>query len=429
MRGQHRYGPAPYGASRGVPPSSLGGLESLSRMPLADFAVLPLILGFFVVYLNLDEVAAPGRGNQAEKGLLLIGAILVVLTRPIAPAKLYVTLALAAVPAISLIGTDFLYATSGRFIRGFISYMVPWLMMMVLLRERDAKLFMVALALAPIFSCCLGFLYETVGVWKMFHYSYDGANRLQGSTIPAFLAAGSALGAFAALAVARHYDQRYLFVVLANLAILALTGGRMALAIALLALGFFVLTRYRITTGLITQGVVAVGVMAVAAFVLFPDLIARLSHDDDSGRGMLWATVIRVWDAHPYFGIGLGHQGMIVPESVSKWVTTTAAHNEYIRLGSEIGWVGLTLLGLVYVAFMWVNSMHGPKQGDVLFPLMCVLFLLFSYADNALSQPTMFGLMVAALYERGLGVGRPARIPFSPNPFRRRPPEGWGPLA
>lgn len=425
MSGERSYGSAHYRAG-GVRDSGLG---SLKRLELGDLAVLPLIAGFYVVYLNLDEVVAPGLANQAEKGLLFIAAIALLLARPLAPARLYLLLAFAAIPAISLIGTDFLYASTGRFIRGYISYLAPWMLLTVLLRERDARLFMIALAVAPIFSVALGFVYETIGQWKLFHYSYDGANRLQGSTIPAFLAAGSALGAFAALAVARHHDQRYLIVVLVNLAILALTGGRMALVIALLAIGFFVLCRYRITTGLVTQGVVAVGVMAAAAFVLFPDLIARLSHDDDSGRGMLWATVLRVWDAHPYFGIGLGHQGMIVPESVSKWVTTTAAHNEYIRLGSEIGWVGLILLGLVFVAFIWVNWMHGPKRGDPLFALMCLLFLLFSYSDNAVSQPTMFGLMVAALYERGLGVGRPARVPFNLNPFRRRPPEGWGPNA
>lgn len=426
MSGELGY-PRTQGGARSAYRGAHRGYGPASGLDFGDFAVYPLILGFTVVYLNLDEVVAQGLGNQSEKALLILAAILFLISRPLPPSRLYLTLAFAAAPAIALIGTDFLYASTGRFVRGFVSYMSPWLLMAFWVREREARLLMIALSFAPLFCVGIGFVYETVGLWELFHKSYDGAVRLQGSTIPAFLAAGAALGVFACMVCARHYDQRYFLLAVVNLAILALTGGRMALVIALLGAGFYVLARYRITVALVMQGVAAVAVMVVSAFALFPDLIARLSESGDSGRGDLWAVVWRVWEAHPYFGIGLGHQGMIVPESVSKWVTTTAAHNEYLRLGCELGWVGLTLLGIVLTLFILVNTLLAPKKGDPMFALMCLLFLLFSYSDNALSLPTMFGLMVAALYERSIGVGQPARIPF--NPFRRRPPAGWGPLA
>ena len=194
----------------------------------------------------------------------------------------------------------------------------------------------------------------------------------------------------------------------------------MALAIALLAGGFIVLTRYRITPALILQGVVAVVALVAVGFMAFPDLIHRIQSDTDSGRGPLWAALIHVWNNHPYFGIGLGHQTLVVPESVLRYVLTIAAHNEYIRLGVEIGWVGLGLLGAAIAALMYVNWASPPKRGDLLFPLMCLLFLLFSYSDNALSLPTIFGLMTAAYFEKFVGVDKPQRILFMP--FQIRPP-------
>ena len=298
--------------------------------------------------------------------------------------------------------------------------MAPWLLMTASLKERDALTFLAAFSFSPVLCVGLGFVVDALGMWSMFHHSYEGAIRLQGSTIPAFLAAGSALACFTALCCARHMDQRYFLLAVVNLAILALTGGRMALAIGLLACGFFVMFRYRITWGLLIKGLLAVSILVAVAFVAFPDLIHRLANSTDSGRGMLWSALIHVWDNHPYFGIGLGHQGTVVPAHVVKRVTTNAAHNEFIRLGVEIGWVGLSLLISVILVFILTNWLSAPKRGDPVFPVMCLLFLLFCYSDNALSLPTIFGLMTAAYCEMFVGVDRPRRIPLKL--FRRKPP-------
>lgn len=393
---------------------------SPASLDLTGLYVLPMVAGFLVIYLNLDELVSDGLGNPVEKFLLFLAGAAFLASRPIYIGNLAFFLVFAAIPALMLLGVDYYQVSFDRFLRGYFSFLVPWLFLLARPTVGDASFVLRALAFAPLFCVGLGLAYEAIGAWSVFHQGFTGALRLQGSTIPAFLAAGGALGAFAAVCCARHFDQRFFVLAVVNLALVALTGGRMGLAIGLLACGFVVLLRYRITPALILKGVIAV-ILGIIGVVLFtPDLVLRLLADTDSGRGLLRAAIIQVWANYPNFGIGLGHQTLIVPENIVRITTTVAAHNEYIRLGVEIGLIGLALLSMTFVAFAIFLIASGPKKGDLLLPIAMALFALYALTDNALSLSVIFGLMTVAYFERHVGGDGPRRITL--NLLRRRPP-------
>lgn len=402
------------------------GLDPI-RMDLGSLAMGGIIFGFYFTFLGLDNVIDRGFSNPMEKAVLLASGLFFLATRPMDTTRFLILLAFTAIPAISLLGTDFHHTSSDRVIRGYISYMVPWVLMTASPRESDAVMFMKALCWIPLFSTVMGYVLEMGGFTTLFYLGHDGANRLQGSTLPAFIASSGSLAVIACAMCARHVDQRYWLLALVNLFLIALSGGRMGIAISFIGAAAVVLTRYRITFGLIVSGVVGAASLVGLAFIATPDLILRIIEDSDSGREMLWASIVHVWDNHPYFGIGLGHQTMIVPENVIRYVITVAAHNEYIRIGVELGWVGLCLMSVLFVLMLLYNVLQTPKAGDVLILVLGMLFALFSYSDNALSLPTIFGLFVLGYYERFVGLGRPARIPLQL--LRKKPPIGYGRLA
>lgn len=405
MRAQAYHGPIPRGL-----PADRRGLDP-TRTDLGPLAIYLVLAGHYVMFVNLDDITGVDSfSNPIEKAMLFVGALYIALTRPLPLGRLMFLLSFAAVPAVSLLGTEYMRVDTGTFIRGFISYIVPWMLMTAIPREREALIYLKWLTFVPLFSVAVGIGLDAAGINDLWWQGYDGAVRLQGSTVPAFLSASAGLAAFSAMLLGRHVTWRYFILVAVNLIILALAGGRMGLAICLLSLGFVVLTRYKLTAFVLIGGVVGAVAMIGGAFLFLPNLILRLTENTDGGRALLWGTVSHVWHNYPYFGIGLGHQTQIVPSYVVKLTTTYAAHNEYLRLGVEIGWVGLigfTALFISWMIFTWLNP---PKAGDFLFPIVCLLFAVFCYTDNALSLPVIFGMMVAAYMERFIGVDKPLRI-------------------
>ncbi|MEM9726509.1 MAG: hypothetical protein AAF909_13760, partial [Pseudomonadota bacterium] len=120
-----------------------GGYRAPTPTPdIGDFAIIPLLLGFYLVFFNLDDLLRPGLSNQLEKALLIVAAILFMASRKMSGGRLFLVLVFASIPAISLLGTDYNYTTLGRFIRGFISYITPWLLMTITPKERDARWFL-----------------------------------------------------------------------------------------------------------------------------------------------------------------------------------------------------------------------------------------------------------------------------------------------
>ncbi len=150
-------------------------------------------------------------------------------------------------------------------------------------------------------------------------------------------------------------------------------GGMLALAFAALA-GFVLLPSQRKRLlGLAAAACVGLGVIAVVN----AGAIARMTDfgGGSSGRDDLWAVAWRVFQDHPWFGIGISNFQTVEPRYTLKSGVLTRVdlvaeaphlvHNVYLQLLTETGIVGL-LLFLVVIAGCLRASWLAARRFDAL---------------------------------------------------------------
>ena len=239
-------------------------------------------------------------------------------------------------------------------------------------------------------------------------------NRLEGSTHPAFLGGFAMAGVYASL-VELYRDGRNirLWTIVINFAILVLSGARAPLAAALVvsASAFFMLrspefaARRRVP--LVLGGMLLLPVMvALATGASSLRLLNVLSSEagDLSGRDIIWPFFQRAWTASPLFGWGVGaSKNVIDPDSLTaKLLGTTAAHNEYLRIGVDGGYFGLVLLIAMIAlwAYRWTRRARPTDRFIMRAVFLC--FAVHSITDNTLIAATASVLFawVSAVFAR-----------------------------
>lgn len=227
-----------------------------------------------------------------------------------------------------------------------------------------------------------------------------GAMRLQGSTHPAFLGGFAAAAIYAALVeLYRDGRSRHLWGLVINYVILVLSGARAPLAVALMvtAAAFLLLpagpfpARRRLP-------LILVGMLVLPVLVAFATgsssirLLNVLSQNADnlSGRNLIWPLFERAWDASPVFGWGIGAGKSVVdPDSLlAKLLGTTAAHNEYLRMGVDGGYFGLGLLILMIALWVWWWTRRAPRTDRFIMRAVFIAFAIHSFTDNTLIAAT-----------------------------------------
>lgn len=226
------------------------------------------------------------------------------------------------------------------------------------------------------------------------------ALRLQGSTHPAFLGGFAAAAIYAALVeLYRDGRTRNLWAIVVNFAILALSGARAPLAAALCvtAAAFFFLRSWpfpaRRRLPLILLGTLALPVLAAMASgssALRLLNVLSTNAENLSGRNLIWPLFERAWDASPIFGWGIGAGKSVVdPDSLlAKLLGTTAAHNEYLRMGVDGGYVGLGLLILMMALWAWRWTRDAPRTDRFIMRAVFIAFAVHSATDNTLIAAT-----------------------------------------
>lgn len=241
-----------------------------------------------------------------------------------------------------------------------------------------------------------------------------GVVRLEGSTHPAFLGGFAATGIYAALVeLYRDGRSRHLAAVIVNYLVLLLTGARAPLACALgvTAAAMFFL-RAEVFPARRRLPMVLLGMLALPVLVAFASgsssirLLNVLSSDarDLSGRDLIWPLFEEAWNASPLIGWGIGAGRMVVdPDSLlAKLLGTTAAHNEYLRMGVEGGYLGLSLLILMLALWAIHGTRHAPRTDRFIMRSVFVAFAVHSFTDNTLIAATasvMFA-WVSAVFAR-----------------------------
>ncbi len=276
-----------------------------------------------------------------------------------------------------------------------------------------ANAILCAVRWAPIVAVAAGIAVSLTGLRPLFVDS--GGARLSGLGHPAFLAGVCLAGIYAGLIEAYRHGRRVDLAMLgANLVILLLTGARAPLAYAAVVI---LLSLIFVRSSVMPARFRLLMVLAVGAFV--PTLVVLagefafirvfnvLSENPThlSGREYLWPIFERVAAGAPWFGWGIGAGNVIIPpdSEIAQILQTWAAHNEYLRIQVEGGYVGRAILVALFALWAWRRTVHLRQSDRVIMRLVFVAFAAHAVTDNVLiSTPScVLFTFAAAVFARG----------------------------
>jgi O-antigen ligase len=247
--------------------------------------------------------------------------------------------------------------TPGLMVMSLGVFVLPWLCTSVVLEPGSRRVLALVIMLTPLLSVAIGAFMTVAGI----HSSFPYWHRLQGATGNP---AAFAVLAFAGFVVALHEmsrPQRPFAGALAvgNLALVILSGTRMAIAAA----GLFLCAYLMVSTSLRQRlaehrAGTAIGVAVVALTLLWywPILQARIFEGsgagaaaigatdlsiDLSGRDTIWKFYFEELALSPWFGRGIG-AGFV---AATDWLEGPrhTPHNEYLHLLVSVGVIGFGL--------------------------------------------------------------------------------------
>lgn len=128
------------------------------------------------------------------------------------------------------------------------------------------------------------------------------------------------------------------------------------------------------------------------------------------GRELFWGILLASWAASPFLGLGLGSSSGIL-KALFPREAGTVAHNEYIRLGTDTGVLGIGLFAAAaltwvrtVVATSWARAGQGDQRlQEVALPALAVMLAwgVISVTDNAFDYYAPFtqfaGFLVGAV--------------------------------
>lgn len=229
--------------------------------------------------------------------------------------------------------------------------------------------------------------------------------RLQGAGHPAFLGGFALAACCAAVAeLLRTGRARHIGWLVLNLVILALSGARapLAIGIAIIGLALLLAPAPRLSwprrISFLLCAAITGAILLAFAGPLSADLLNTIrifnllatDADNLSGRDEIWPLFQAAWDASPWWGWGVGAGKVLLPldTTLVRMLGTNAAHNEYLRIGMEGGYMGLGLLILCFV--LWsarhLRIMRGSDRWVML--LVMIGFAVHSSTDNTLIATT-----------------------------------------
>ena len=405
----------------------LGCLFLVYRHTTGVCVVWLLVTGA-TVEMTLIDVLGPAAFQPAIAWIKAAGILLAAVcalrwglrTDPLNPAWGF-----AAVGVVGLAHGLYPGLSAGESVRSFVGSVAPFAFCFVRLPQAWAGAILAAVRWCPVAAVAAGALLALIDVRPLFVDS--GGVRLSGIGHPAFLASVTLPAIYAGL-IALYRDGRlgHLCLLAANLVILLATGARAPTACAMAVIGLSLLSvrsdafPARFRAGLLLAGLTAVPVLLLFAGDLTAiRLFNLLSHDAGnlSGREYLWAPFRDAAAGSPWFGWGLGAGNLVIPADghVARLLNTWAVHNEYLRIQVEAGYIGGTLLILMFTGWVVRRTapLPAPERRIMRFAFLglamqavtdnvmistpaCVLFTfaaaVFNAADGRRAEPAQFGL-------------------------------------
>ena len=307
--------------------------------------------------------------------------------------------------------------TVGDSIRTVIGSAAPYAFSFSRLSRRWCASIIEATIWVPTLAVGFGALLAVSGLRPMFAPDESGSVRLAGSTHPAFLAGLSMMAVYAALVeLYRTGRGRYVALVGLNFVILVVTGSRSPLFCAIMVTGIsFVALKSENFTLRKRVVPLLVGLFSLPALMVLAvtskslRILTVLSDDNHgvsmSGRDVIWPYFEAAWNRSPLLGWGVGASKEIMdPDSLTaKLLGTTAAHNEYLRMGVDGGYVGIGLVVMFMALWTWRWTRQLASTDKVITRLIMVGVSIECITDNMLiaAPATVLFVWMTAVFARG----------------------------
>jgi hypothetical protein len=246
--------------------------------------------------------------------------------------------------------------------------------------------------------------------------------------IPDYIAAGSyfALCWIVALGMAVASPRRRLAWLAAGLPLIAalyLTGSRSVIAAAFVGLIAMIVVLLKRERSGALRGILAFAIVAVVVMVASyrwmsgRDVAGRMAWDSLTVRFELIRAGLAVIATRPLFGVGLDRFYLLAgavasPRLHALWQGRMNPHNDFLRIGAELGLIGLGLfLGILVAAGQQIRTALQHTRDALLAGLAggLVAFLVTSLVSNPLMVRDVSYVFWIAL---GLAVGRSSSVPL-----------------
>jgi len=340
------------------------------------------LFALFLMIVNLSGIGF-GNVNNIEKGTFLIAGIFFALKNPWNRQALWGSaLIVFSVVFFGLFADSHGHSWS-RSISALIALFCMLIFTTVTPRDQD-RIFMLQtislLALGIVLYSLLLFALFGSPLFKMDH---TGAMRLGGSTLPAFLAAAAYTSSLASVLMYSFSKKHlYLLLVVFNLITGMLSGTRTAFLCSVVTVFFALILPIRGTFLKLLIAAVFALVGSIALFTVGNQILIRFMSGSLSGRNLIQDVLTDSLHRYPFAGVGLGHHGALIPESVSRLTGTVAAHNEYLRLAVELGYLGafIFIAGLVIISLKEIRQCSGV--GKLIALITTAVLLGYATTDN-----------------------------------------------
>lgn len=306
--------------------------------------------------------------------------------------------------------------TLGDSLRTLIGSAAPFAFCFSRLSRRWSAGIIEATIWVPTLILVFGAVLAVAGMRPFLFPDEGGSVRLAGTSLPAFLGGFALASVYAALIeLYRNGRNRYLYLLVWNLLILFGSGARSPLGCAIVVAGYaFVAIRSEsfnlrkrvlpLILALLTLPLMLV-IAATSNSVRLLTVLSGGNAEGLSGRDVIWPFFEDAFARSPIFGWGIGTGKLVVdPDSLTaKLLGTTAAHNEYLRMGVEGGYVGIALLMTFMTLWTWRWTSGIMRSDRIILRLAMLCFALQSITDNTLIAPTASVLFtwMSAVFARG----------------------------
>lgn len=291
---------------------------------------------------------------------------------------------------VSFLGSDYIIDIDNYL--SLLSFVLVFSVAISSYSNEEVIYFKKVITILPITSVIFGAISSVVGNHNFAGIDSFGNFRLHGGSIAAYLSAIC----LAALIIGAEQSSKRItlrtsLLMVANCAILVLSGGRMPMlclgVVVILALLFKVISGMNFrnfSNFTLASSLVAAAVLALLG--LGSSRVTALDGDNFlSGREILWDYLLLVNKSAGLFGNGFGEATKIL-RFATLAPGTVAPHNEFIRFYFDIGILSIPLLMLFVI--MPFNTRSADNASFPAWKLGCKIGLLvYALTDNVFTMP------------------------------------------